>query len=514
MKHARKLASLLLALVMVFALATTAFAADTKYTITITNAPTGHTYEAYQIFAGDLADKDGKKVLSNIVWGSGVTEAGKNALGIAAKKAESLKTEENAKAFAEEVAQYLQNPPAVSTEGTPGSYTITGLSAGYYLVKDNDNPLSNPDDFYTAYIMQVVGNVTAEPKGDKPTLNKQIKHNDNNSWGVVGDNQIGDTVDFRTISTVPDTAGYTTYTYTISDTMSAGLTSNVKNAADVTIKVNDDDNKKLAADYYTVRADGNSFTIDVHILEAVNAGVLTKGDSLYAYYTGVLNANAKVYDEKQDNTAHLEYSNNPNNGEDKGKTPDKTVYDWTFKMGINKVDKDSNALNGAKFVLSKSATIKVADLKCGDDGVPTVTEKLIGLVKTGDNEYRIALPGETGTVYYIEAGNPVIKGLDDNVKYYLYETKSPEGYNLLSDPVSFEIAAQYNADGSVCTPAVTINQGAPSKTLSTDVVNQAGTVLPSTGGMGTTVFYVLGAVLVLGAGVLLVTKKRMSRNEG
>ena len=510
MKHARKLASLLLALVMVFALAATASAADT-YTITITNEKTGHTYEAYQIFAGDLAEKNGDKILSNIVWGSGVTEAGKTALGNAADKAASLKTETDAKAFAKEVAQYLATP-TVSTEGT-GSYSISGLSAGYYLVKDKDNTLSDQDDFYTAYIMEVVGNVNAKPKGDKPTLDKQIKHNDDGSWDVVGDNQIGDTVEFRTISTVPDTAGYETYTYSICDTMSAGLTSNVKSAADVTIKVNDNGDKVLDANYYTVNANGNTFTIDVDILKAVKDGVLTNNDKLYAYYSGVLNENAKVYDEgKQDNAAHLEYSNNPND-DGKGKSPDKKVYDWTFKMGINKVDKSNNTLTGAKFVLSKSGTIKVTDLACDDNGVPTVTADLIGLVKTGGGVYRIALAGDTDIVYAIEAGSPVIEGLDDSVNYYLYETKSPAGYNLLSEPVSFRIAAQYSSDGTTLSagyPTVTIGNGEPSTTLSTNVVNQSGAELPSTGGMGTTLFYVLGGVLVLAAVVLLITKKRMS----
>ena len=514
MKTPRKLTSLLLALLLVFALAATAAAADTTYTITITNAQTGHTYEAYQIFAGDLAvNDDGKKVLSNIVWGRGVKEEGKTALGNAADKAKSLTSETEAMTFAKEVAQYLQGPTE-STEGT-GSYTISGLSAGYYLVKDKDNTLSNQDDFYTAYIMQVVGDVNAQPKGDKPTLDKQIQHNDG-TWGVVGDNQIGDIVEFRTISTVPNTTGYKTYTYKICDTMSTGLTSNVKSAADVTIKVNDSEGKVLNATYYTVTANGNIFTIDVNILKAVADNVIAEGDKLYAYYTGVLNETAKVYDVgNQDNAAHLEYSNNPN-GTDTGKSPDKKVYDWTFKMGINKVDKDNKELIGAKFVLSRSDTIKVTDLKCNDDGVPTVTTNLIGLVKTSEGVYRIAVKGDTDIVYAIEAGKPVINGLDD-VNYYLYETKSPAGYNLLSEPVSFKIAAEYKDDGSALSagnPTVTIGRGAPSTTLSTDVVNQAGTILPSTGGMGTTVFYVLGAVLVLGAGVLLVTKKRMSRSEG
>ncbi|HBK02847.1 MAG TPA: hypothetical protein DDY87_00235, partial [Clostridiales bacterium] len=280
--------------------------------------------------------------------------------------------------------------------------------------------------------------------------------------------------------------------------------------SDVTIKVND--NEVLSGDYYTVEANGNSFTVTVKILGAVKEGKVTKGDKLYAYYTGVLNANAKVYDEgNQDNTAHLEYSNNPND-EDTGKTTDKKVYDWTFKMGVNKVDKNEKPLIGAKFVLSKSGTLKVADLKCDETGTPTVTTGLTGLVKVKDGEYRVALTSDTDIVYAIDAGQPVIKGLDDSVNYYLYETKAPAGYNLLSEPVSFRIAAGYSEDGNTLKegyPIVTVGTGEPSTSLSADVVNQSGAELPSTGGIGTTLFYVLGGVLVLAAVVLLVTKKRM-----
>ena len=547
MKAVKKAGSLLLALVLTLALGLTALAAEgtgssgegaTTYTITITNDKTGHTYEAYQIFAGDLTMKDGNKILSNITWGSGITDAGKTALGTvtengqtkiitAAEKAAGLKNEEDAKALAEAVAQYLQNPTE-STSGT-GSYTISGLSAGYYLVKDKDNTLSNADDVYTAYIMQVVGNVTATPKGDKPGLVKEIKHNDDNSWGVVGDNQIGDTVEFRTISDVPDTTGYETYTYKIHDTMSAGLTSNVKSVSDVTIKVNDNAEKVLNTDFYTLKVDTanpNKFTITVDILNVIKEYNLTSADKLYTYYTGVLNADAKVYDEgKQDNAAHLEFSNNPN-GEGTGKTTDDKVYDWTFKMGVNKVDKSGNALTGAKFVLSKKGTLKVADLNCNAEGVPAVTTDLIGLVKVSDGVYRVATEDDrtpatdAGTlsqiIYTIDAGQPVIKGLDDNVTYYLYETKAPSGYNLLSEPVSFKITAAYNDDGSALqekNPTVTVGSGDPSTTLTANVVNQSGAELPTTGGIGTTVFYVLGGLLVIVAGVLLVTRRRMKKTE-
>lgn len=506
----KRIFTLMLALMMVLALSVTAFAAG-PYTITINNSAAGHTYEAYQIFAGDLETANGKTVLTNITWGSGVTTQGQAALGDAAAKAESLTTEEDARAFAKAVAPYLTNP-SVSTAGD-GTYTIANLDSGYYLVKDKDNTLTNADDFYTAYLMKVVGNVTAVPKGDKPTLNKQIKHNENGEWGVVGDNQIGDTVEFRTITKVPNTSGYTKYDYIIHDTMSAGLTSNVKTSADITIKVNDA--TVLPAEYYTVTANGNSFSVQVDILKAIQDGKLAHDNELYTYYTGVLNADAKVYDEgKQDNVAYLEYSNNPNVDTDKGKTPEKKVYDWTFKMGINKVNENGGQLTGAKFALSKNGTLKVADMNCNDEGIPAVTTGLIGMVKISDGEYRVAVDGDTNVVYVVDAGNPVIKGLDDAIDYYLYETKAPAGYNLMTEPVHFVISASYAADGSNYTSVtVTVGAAAASDTLSANVVNKSGSTLPETGGIGTTIFYVLGSLLVVGAGVVLITRKRMSKSE-
>lgn len=506
----KRIFTLMLALMMVLALSVTAFAAG-PYTITINNSAADHTYEAYQIFAGDLETANGKTVLTNITWGSGVTAQGQAALGDAAAKAESLTTEEDARAFARAVAPYLTNP-AESTAGN-GTYTIANLDSGYYLVKDKDNTLTNADDFYTAYLMKVVGNMTAAPKGDKPTLNKQIKHNESGEWGVVGDNQIGDTVEFRTITKVPNTAGYTKYDYIIHDTMSAELTSNVTSSADVTIKVND--TTVLTTEYYIVTATGNSFSATVDILQAIADGKMNANDQLYTYYTGVLNADAKVYDEgKQDNVAYLEYSNNPHVDTEKGKTPEKKVYDWTFKMGINKVNENGGQLTGAKFALSKNGTLKVADMNCDAEGIPAATTELIGMVKLSDGVYRVATDGDANVVYVVDAGNPGIKGLDDAVDYYLYETKAPAGYNLLSEPVHFKISAAYNEDGSNYTDVtVTVGAAAASNTLSANVVNKSGSTLPETGGIGTTIFYVLGSLLVVGAGVVLITRKRMGKSE-
>ena len=203
MKYMKKLMALLAALTLALAMAVPALAEQAAYTITIKNG-TG-TYAAYQIFKGDLHND----TLSNIQWGDNVTTEGQNELGDAAEKAKSIKNDTAAKAFAVEVAKYLADNPAHT-----GTDSITVQQAGYYLIK-NTNVGEN--EVFTDYILEVVKNVTVSPKSGKPTLNKEIKHNETNTWGVVGDNQIGDTVDFRTITTVPNVSGYTQYKYVIHD---------------------------------------------------------------------------------------------------------------------------------------------------------------------------------------------------------------------------------------------------------------------------------------------------------
>ena len=499
MKYMKKLITLLAVLTLALAMAVPAFAetTTTTYTITIKNG-TG-TYAAYQIFKGDLHDN----TLSNIKWGDNVTHNGQKVLGHPADKAKALTGEAEAKAFASEVAQYLADPAA----GT-GTDSITGLAAGYYLIKNTD---VGTGEVFTDYILQVVENVTVQPKSGKPTLDKQIKHNDNGEWGVVGDNQIGDTVYFRTITTVPIVSGYTQYKYVIYDEMSAGLTSNVKTENDVTIKVND--TTELDKKYYTVTVDGtnaNKFTVTVDVLNAIKDGKMVEGNTLYTYYTGILNEKAKVYnDGKQDNKAYLEYSNNPHDNTTTNSTPVKVVYDWTFKMEINKIDGESNVpLSDAKFVLSKNGSRSLGTI--GDDGTPSNTKDLINLIENSDGSYTVAPAGHTGT-YVMTAGNITIKGLDDATEYYLYETKAPAGYNRLTDAVKFKITADYDETGEKCTSVTTkVNEDAPQAGLSITVKNNAGTQLPSTGGIGTTLFYVIGGVLMAVAAVLLVTKKRMN----
>lgn len=503
MKRVKRVLALLAAFALVLAMAVPAFADEAKYKITIKNSV--GTYEAYQIFKGDLE----KNVLSNIEWGTGVTEAGKNAFEgkTAAQVAKTLENNETAaKVFATEISKYLGT---VAGEGTD---EITGLSAGYYLIK---NESVNGNEAYTDFILEVVKDVEITPKGQKPTLDKQIKHNESGQWGDVGDNQIGDTVEFRTITTVPNTTGYTKYDYTIYDEMSTGLTSNVTGASGVTIKINN--GVELESSYYTVTVDSvdaNKFSVKVDILKAITDGKIEAGNSLYTYYTGVLNEDAKVYDEgNQKNTAYLQYSNNPHDNTSKSETPKVTVYDWTFKMNVQKVDgANHKELADAKFVLSKSRTVDLGTID--ENGTPAGTGNLIKLVyDPTDSTYRVATASDAKTTYVMTAGDITIKGLDDSEDYYLYETKAPAGYNRLTEPVKFRISATYTSADSRPDVLTKVGDGAAFTGLKVSVENNAGTTLPSTGGMGTTVFYVVGGGLMAVAVVLLVTKKRMENKR-
>lgn len=489
MKHAKKLASLLMALVMVLGMSVgttvTAFAADT-YSITINNSATGHTYEAYQIFTGDLSGT----TLSNIVWGSGVSEAGKTALGNARTKAESLKTEADAEAFAKEVAPYLATVAGSASTATDGKYVISGLAAGYYLVKDQDNSVTG-DDAYTEFILKVVSNTTATPKSDTSTVEKKVKDiNDSTDdaytdWQDSADYDIGDSVQFQLKATLADNvSAYTTYKVVFHDTLSKGLTYN----SDAKVYIDGKETNGFTVTP-TVKADGTTaLTVscdDVKALGADNSSVIT------VEYTATLNTNAVIGSTGNTNKVKLEYSNNPNkSGEgdnnETGNTPEDTVVVFSYKTVINKVDGDKKPLTGAEFTLEKY------------------------IKETNKWEAITVVKNDEGTTF-------TFSGLDDG-NYRLKETKTPAGYNTI-DPIEFTITAEHDVlsdnpavtslAGSVTNGELTFTPSIPDGSLSADVVNQAGSTLPETGGMGTTLLYIIGAILVVGAGVLLVARRRM-----
>ena len=527
-KAMKKLMAALLAVAMVCAMAIPAFAAGTgSNTLTINGTTDGHTYEAYQVFTGDLKGN----VLSNIVWGDGVdgdgiladpelpatlsgTSRATSAAELAARLEGLPSNSDDVNTFAKVVSKHLKASAKHISTASGKTYTINNLPDGYYFIKDATDIMPEGAT-YSRYMLNIVTNVNINAKDTTVTLKKEIQHNETGNWGVVGDNQIGDTVDFRTITTVPDTTGYTSYTYEIHDTMSSELTSNVKDNTDITIKVND--TTVLDSTYYNVTVDptnSNKFTVKVKIIDAVKAGVLHANDNLFTYYTGVLNETAKVYpDGPQQNEAHLEYSNNPNDI-GTGKTLDQTVYDWTFKVDVTKVDGNDKTqrLEGAVFVLSKTNGL---DLKPGKDGTPTKNlDKLIKLVNNNDGTYTVAdtTTAITYTMTTPTGGQISIKGLDDEIEYYLYETKAPGGYNVLTAPVKIKITDNtYDATGNhiATQPNVVVNGSNACSGVGFDVENNVGTTLPGTGGIGTTIFYVIGGGLMVAAAILLITKKRM-----
>ena len=503
MKKMNKLLALVLAMVMVLGLATTAFADEsttpTTYSITINNSATGHTYEAYQIFTGDLSGT----TLSNIVWGSSISEDGKTALGDAAAKAETLNNEADAKAFAKEVAPYLTSATGSANTVTDGKYVISGLAAGYYLVKDQDNSLTGDNDSYTEYIVKVVSNTTATPKSSVPTVQKKVKDINNSTddamtnWQDSADHDIGDSVPFQLKATLANNvSSYTTYKVVFHDTQSKGLTYN--NDAKVYINGTETNGFTVNA---TKNADGTTtLTVscdDVKALGAGNSSVIT------VEYTATLNENAVLGSAGNPNEVYLEYSNNPNKSEagdnETGNTPKDVVIVFTYKTIISKVTKNPNydpqvegskeyiPLTGAEFTLEKY-------------NKETNEWKAITVVKNDE---------ETTFTF---------TGLDDG-KYRLTETKTPAGYNSI-DPIEFTVTAEHDVlsdnpaltslSGNATTGELTFKSNTTEGSLSADVVNNAGSTLPETGGIGTTIFYVLGGMLVVCAVVLMVSKKRMS----
>lgn len=509
MKRMKKLASLLLAMVMVLSMTITAFADETTYSITINNSAEGHTYEAYQIFTGDLSGT----TLSNIVWGSGVSEAGQTVLGDAAEKAETLKTEADAKAFAKEVAPYLTTATGSASTVTDGKYVISKLDAGYYLVKDKDSSLTDKDDAYTSYILKVAGDTTVSPKSAKPTVDKQV-HDETadaeagatDGWGESADHAINESFQFKLIANLPadtDFSAYETYKVVFTDTMSNGVT--FESIASVTV-----DGVTLTVDQYTATATagqaGDSWTLTINNIKSIESVNLIDGADIVVIYNAHLNENAQVNHESgtttNQNKVYLQYSNNPNaSGEgdnELGKTPEDIVWVFTYEVDNTKVDA-TNSINktplaGAGFRLYDST---------GTTEIGLIYDSTISAyrpVKSGETAVEMTSADSTGVFN--------IKGLDAGT-YVLKETTVPSGYNKCAD-TTVVIKATHAEEASGASAITTLSSDS---NVTNTIENKQGSTLPETGGMGTTIFYVIGAILVIGAGVVLITRKRMSASK-
>ena len=499
MRHARKLASLLLALIMVFALATTAFAAENA---TI-SAPEGstRTYDVYQIFTGDLHEG----VLSNIKWGKNGTGTEGTAVDqatLAALAAVNSKSDTEKLTVIQTYVKF--GSTAIGTVSGSNSLTVT---PGYYLIKDN-GPV-NDGEAYSLYVVQVVGPTTISPKVGTTTSDKKVDDkNDSNTtedattWQGSADYDIGDAVPFKLSATIAqDYANYTHgYRLTFHDKEDAGLSFN---ASSVKVYV---DGKEITSGFTVVTENlGDGCTFEVRFANLKEITSVHAGSVISVEYTSTLNKQAVIGSTGNKNTSHVSYTNNPNDEQagENGKTPDDVVIVFTYQTIVNKVTK--NPAYDASKDTGKTGT----DSDGNKEFIPLKGAGFTLYKKNASGTYEAVgseLKGEDMTTF-------TWSGLDDG-DYKLVETTTPSGYNTIPD-IEFTITATH--DVSSDNPTLTSLSGGDKFTgvISTGVVsanieNQSGAQLPSTGGIGTTIFYVLGSVLVIGAVVLLVTKKRMS----
>jgi fimbrial isopeptide formation D2 family protein/LPXTG-motif cell wall-anchored protein len=464
-----------------------ALAADsTTYKLTLTGTATGHTYEAYQIFTGDLTtNTDGTKVLSNVQWGSGVTYKGTES---AADVAKALGDKTMTIAQLED--KLTLTSPAKTVTSSKGSTVIYGLAAGYYLVKDQDGTQTDKSDAYTKFMVQVVGDTEAKVKSDVPTVEKKVKDTNDSTgktsdWQDSADYDINDDVPYQITGTMPSNIGdYTTYKYVFTDTMSKGLTYTEKNAK---IMIGDKDVTSSFKEAVTTDNNGTTVTWTCENLKGITGVTLDANTKVVVTYSAKLNENAVIGAAGNPNEVDLTYSNNPNKGGEgqTGKTPkDKNIV-FTYKTVVNKVNQDKKSLAGAAFKLEK---------------------------KQSDGTYKEVKSFTAG-----EETTFTFSGLDDGI-YKLTETTTPAGYNTIS-PIEFTISATHDEtsdepkltelSGNATSGEVTFAADKQAGSLTTDVVNKKGSVLPSTGGMGTTMLYVGGAALAAAAafGIYQLRKK-------
>lgn len=534
-KAIKKLLATLLAVAMVCAMAIPAFA-GTEGDIT-----TWHSFSAFQIFKGDVEGNDIKDFkISNVTWGSNIADnpaafldqlKADSTLGTqfqfidatdantAQKVLEVISkwddSDANSIAFARFVCHYLYsndaNPTYVVRAGS-NALTIPEAKAGYYLFVDTTD-FSKDDSYhsYNSFLLMVTKgnwNVPITPKAEKPSVKKEVFDNfdnqDGTSTGVFGssaDHAINEKFQFKLTATLPASTDhaydyYDTYAVCFKDTLSEGITYDGPNS--VVIKSNNNTNNITDTLKYTINTDNletqNYFEVNIPDVKACakDAGFdLNDGATITFTYTAHLNDKAYVNTAGDStsniNKVYLTYSNNPKDESSIGKTPESTpVYVYTYQLNNTKRAETENGtpLPGAGFKL-------YSDAECNNE---------VGLYQEGEFYYPIKDATGKKAVEMIsgENGQFNVKGLDAGT-YYLKETLTPAGYDTCGvTPVT--IKADHSGNDHVNLEGSNLT-----------IVNKkaGGITLPSTGGIGTTIFYVVGGGLMVAAIVLLVTKKRM-----
>lgn len=544
-KNMKKVMALLLSMVMALAMGMVTFAAgNTTLTIKTTN---GHTYKVYQLLTGDVSNlKNGNGTLANVEVGSSVTKTGVTAESIITDLKDKTGGELGNAAY-----KYIEGGNEVQTIAGDGSDKEITVAEGYYVVTDERTEGSNSSDSISRYLVAVAGPTTMEPKTETPDIDKKIIDTDKNAaidgnYKKTDTAAIGDEINYEVTGNVPNYEGYTYYYYVLEDTLSKGLTLD-ENSFVVTVG---DKTLGKGTDYYvyvTKNTDGTtSFKLAFENIKNYVAGT-----GISVKYNATVNENAVIGTTPNTNTVKLIFSNNPNqsgrgDGEPgtpgsnvpTGGTPDRVTKTYVTEIKVIKVDQDGNKLTGAEFTLTGSNLTKIK-FTTGDSYVES-TEGTFWKLKDGtyttddpetegmdqtkyedvSKKYKketivtaetISGKNKSVTAFVDKDGYIQFTGLDAG-NYTLTETVTPKGYNTIK-PIEFTIKAEQkggtaleggNISWSSNNDKITLENG----TFKITVTNQKGIVLPSTGGMGTILIYLIGGIAVIGAGILLIVKKR------
>lgn len=404
--------------------------------------------------------------------------------------------------FAKKAADWAQDNSAkvanvklsdATFSGSDSAYAakFDNVPYGYYVVRpaagstDVIEPIRGTDAMLVAVAQSDPVNVAL--KSVYPTVEKTVQ----NGEVAPGDHtsaQVGDKLTFTLTSKVPDVSEYNKYQFSFVDTLSKGLTFN----NDVTVKIGTD--RVEAGNYNVSTADGGDDAEVVTIKLGTESESIYDAKSLFdgkagqtitVTYTATVNSDAAVNGQDNPNSAHVEYSNNPGTNET-GTSEDDQTHQYTFGFDITKVDgaNPDTKLPNAEFELQDASGAKIEVIAVADTSVPTFRPKL---------ESEAA--AEANTIKTDNNGKLAFVGLKEGT-YKLVETKAPDGYNKLTDPIEIVIKANYHEDGTLDTWTASIKDTASPSGSSIEVQNKKGTLLPGTGGMGTVIFTVIGVALI------------------
>lgn len=564
----QKIISLLLCLLLVLSLATSAFAEDTTpsatVTLTVNGEKSGHTYVAYQIFSGTVTAAD---IITNVEWGTGIKNGEELLAALQADNTEIVNTQspENKSSMKKEFSEvrdamnaalkmqnwgnnreridYFANflyenkhlsETYATAEETPGGstvYTFTNLAPGYYLIMDKKGTVDeNSHDFYTKFIVSLTSNTTVSVKGTVPSVTKQVSNNLDSGYASHISNQLNLVHYYQWVGTIPSNIeDYDSYYYKFVDTLSEGLdferweeiyllrangqkTTFYKQGASETIY-------KPTLDS-TLSADDREISVEWANLKDEGFPPLLSSDRIVVRYSAKLNEKAVGGQTGTKNEVKLVYSNNPHD-DNHGTTVPSEARVYTFGLQVTKIDGATknqeipSKLSGAKFKLYHN------HIHNNDDGTETTTHMFAvvedGMITHWTNVEADGTELETNAEGIIE-----VKGLKENIGYFLRETQAPANFNKLERDIKIQITSYtIGTDNEVSTivyKADNIQNTLTGSDAATGLVkaiveNKGGGTLPSTGGMGTTALYIAGGILVLAAIVLLVTKKRMTNAD-